>query len=237
MNTNQEFHFLEKFKELYQDFPNGKIDKSEQPDFIISNEKGKIGIELTEVFQDSHLNNGQSKFQQLSSDRHSFTTDLINIIEQYISFTFHIAIHFNDFNHLKKSKKHIVLKKAFKSCINQTLNLENKKSITINDFQVLPEEINSITIGRYDGLDSSYDEKPEGGCVSDLTDVHLNEILKKKHKKLKKYQKCNQFWLLIKEGNYYAGSFAEVKVENEFETDFDKIFLLRSNYNELIVIK
>ncbi|WP_281542569.1 hypothetical protein [Maribacter aestuarii] len=56
---------------------------------------------------------------------------------------------------------------------------------------MLPEEIDSIRLGRYDGLEESYDEKPDGGIVSDMTNAHIKPIILKKEEKLKNYQKCD----------------------------------------------
>jgi len=236
VNTEQELYYLDRFKALYRNFPTGKISKAEQPDFIVYSKQGKIGIELTELFQDSHLK-GYSEYQQKSSARHIFTNELIGILQKYVSFTFHIGIGFNAFKSVNKLNKDRVIKKAFRATINNILNLDNKQSIVVDDFRILPEEINSIHVGRFDGLEESYDEMPEGGPVSDLENIHIEEVLEKKHRKLKKYKECSEQWLLIREGNYYAGSFAEFKVTKPITTSFDKVFILRSNYNKIIELK
>jgi|25_taG_2_1085351.scaffolds.fasta_scaffold05748_3 hypothetical protein len=236
MKKDRELDYLNRFKSLYENFPSGEILESEQPDFIVESKRGKIGIELTELFQDSHLR-GYSKFQQESSSRHLFTNELIAILQNYVSFTFHIGIEFNEFKPVNKLNKTLILKKAFRATINRISNLENKQMIEISDFKILPEQINSIHIGRFDGLKESYDEMPEGGTVSDIENIHIESILEKKHKKLKKYQNCSEQWLLIREGNYYAGSFADFKITKPIDTLFDKIFILRSNYNKIIELK
>ncbi|UJH90285.1 hypothetical protein LZ575_15665 [Antarcticibacterium sp. 1MA-6-2] len=236
MNSTQELYYLNRFKELYENFPPGEIIKSEQPDFIVQSNDSKIGIEITEIFQDTHLE-GYSKFQKLSSDRHFFTNELISQIQNFVSFPFHMGIGFNDFKLIKRQKKDLILNKAFCATIKHILILENKQSVIIEDFDMLPEEINSIQIGRFDGLKESYDVMPEGGAVSIIENIHINNILNKKHRKLGKYQICSEQWLLIREGNYYAGSFAEIKVSEPITTLFDKLFILRSNYNKIIELK
>src|SRR5690349_17548110 len=77
------------------------VNEQECPDFIVSVDGRKIGVELTEVFQDSHL--GGSKLKQSSSEGSSFTEDLISIILPHIHFTFSIGIHFNKNIPIKKS--------------------------------------------------------------------------------------------------------------------------------------
>ena len=236
MNKETEYRLIQKFKELYSDFPKGKIIVNESPDFIIESKFLKVGIELTEIFQDSHLL-GYSRFEQLSSDGNKFTLQLIEKLQKYLDFTFTIGIFFNDSNYLRKSKNQNTLNEIFKVCLDTLLILEDRERRVIKDYKKLPKEIDEIHISKFDGLESSYNECPEGGSVSDLTDLHLNHVLKKKHKKLKDYEECNEHWLLIKEGKYYSGSFGEIKIDSEFDSIFDKIFLLRSNQDELIELK
>ncbi|SEM31879.1 hypothetical protein SAMN04488008_1163 [Maribacter orientalis] len=235
MTTKEEKYILDQFKTCYKSFPEGEIQKTEKPDFIIQTAKNRIGIELTEIFQDSH--NGHSKYQQRSSDRSKFTEKLILELQKFVDFTFHISIHFSDFHHLKKAEEKQLIKKAFKASVNHLIQLKNKQGVLIEDFRKLPEEIDSIRMGRYDGLEESYDEKPDGGIVSDMTNAHIEPIIMKKEKKLKNYQECDEYWLLIKEGNYYAGTFSDIKVEYPISTSFCRIFLFRINKSEIIELK
>ena len=182
MTFKEEKDILEQFKKSYEFFPEGEVKKSERPDFLIQTVENKIGIELTEIFQDSYK--GHSKYQQRSSDRHKFTEKLILELQKFVDFTFHITIHFSDFVHLKKVKEKELILKAFKASINHLIQLKNKQEVLIEDFRKLPEEIDSILIGRFDGLNESYDEKPDGGVVSNMTNIHIEPIIEKKEKNL-----------------------------------------------------
>lgn len=235
MTSKEEKYILKQFKTCYKSFPEGKIQKSEKPDFLIQTAKKKIGLELTEIFQDSH--NGYSKYQQRSSDRHKFTKKLILELQKYVDFTFHISIHFSDFIHVQKAKEKEVVMQAFKATINQLIQLKNMQGGLIENFRKLPIEIDSIRIGRFDGLDESYDEKPDGGVVSEMTNVHIEPVILKKDEKLENYQECDEYWLLIKEGNYYAGTFSDIKIDYPINSNFSKVFLFRTNKLEIIELK
>src|SRR5680860_355839 len=113
-NVNEKL-IMDKFKAIYAGFPKGKIQKSEKPDFLVHSGDKRVGIEITEVFQDSHK--GQSNYQQLSSDRHEFTKQLIQELQKFVDFTFHISIHFSYFNHLRKSERNCRLPLFEKSSI------------------------------------------------------------------------------------------------------------------------
>jgi hypothetical protein len=235
MTLKEEKYLLKQLKSCYKPFPKGEIQKTEKPDFLIQTARKKIGIELTEIFQDSH--NGHSKYQQRSSDRSKFTEKLILKLQKFVDFTFHISIHFSDFHHLKKSKEKESVMKAFKASISHLMQLKNMHGVLIEDFRRLPQEIDSIKIGRFDGLEESYDEQPDGEVVSDMTNAHIEPIILKKEEKLKNYQECDEHWLLIKEGNYYAGTFSDIKVEYLLSSSFTRIFLFRISKSEIIELK
>ena len=52
-----------------------------------------------------------------------------------------------------------------------------------------------------------------------------------------KYKICNEYWLVIRDGNYYAGSFNDVTIETPIQSKFDKVFIVRtrekSSYSEI----
>jgi hypothetical protein len=62
-------------------------------------------------------------------------------------------------------------------------------------------------------------------------------IILKKDKLINKYQECDDYWLIIKEGNYYAGSFGEIELLLPIESRFDKVFLYRSAMSQVIQLK
>ncbi len=55
--------------------------------------------------------------------------------------------------------------------------------------------------------------------------------------KINDYKPCDQNWLIIREGNYYAGTFAEIEVSMPVSSLFNKVFLFRTNKNEVVVLK
>lgn len=227
---------MDLFIESYKKENISIIKEQEAPDFIINIEGKEIGVELTEVFQDSHL--GTSKMKQESSEGAQFTEDLIALIQQKIPFTFSIGIHFNKNLPIKKSKKQIILKELEGICVPEMINLQNHQHLELeNDYGSLPNEIDEIHVYRFDGMEESIDSRPEGGIVSPLTMSHLKPALTNKESKLPSYQICDQQWLLIREGNYYSGSFSDVEIDIPIDTLFDKVFLFRTRTKEIIELK
>lgn len=233
---DRERWIMDLFIESYKKENISIIKEQEAPDFIINIEGKEIGVELTEVFQDSHL--GISKMKQESSDGAQFTEDLIALIQQNIPFTFSIGIHFNKNLPIKKSKKEKILKELERICVPAMINLQNHEHLELENYHdSLPNEIDDIHVYRFDGMEESIDSRPEGGTVSRLTMSHLETALTNKESKLSSYKVCNQHWLVIREGNYYSGSFSDVEIDIPINTRFDKVFLFRSRTKEIIELK
>ena len=68
VKKREELNYLEIFRTLYPDFPKGKIQKHESPDFILKlSTKRSIGIEITRLFIfDPHPDHNQEIIPSLS---------------------------------------------------------------------------------------------------------------------------------------------------------------------------
>lgn len=227
---------MDLFIDSYKDGKLSILLEQEAPDFIISLDKKNIGVELTEVFQDSHL--GISRLKQSSSDGSSFTEDFIALIQPDIPFKFSIGINFNKNQSIKKSKKQEILSQLKNICIPRVIKLRDREHLEFeNYYDRLPAEIDDIHIYRFDGMDESIDSRPEGGPVSNLTFNHLEKLLLSKEDKLSSYSACDEQWLLIREGNYYSGTFSEVEIDLPIKSLFDKVFLFRTRTREIVKLK
>jgi len=85
-------------------------------------------------------------------------------------------------------------------------------------------------------LDNSYYTET-GGVVPNLRTEHLRNILDKKEAAKKSYKKCDEYWLLIREGSIYADSFDDIEVTNIPYTSFDKVLLFRQAENIIVELK
>jgi hypothetical protein len=236
--TRQEQEEQWVFETFARIFPGGPITifkRQESPDFIIEFEGKTIGVELTEIFQDSST--GHSKLQQKSSDRENFTEELIQTIQPFVNFHFGVGIHFSEFSHIRKSDKQTLIQLLVQICLPRLSGIQNHEHLELDFYNGLPQQIDSISFSRLDESDCSFNFKPEGGTVAILTSEHVLPTLIKKEKKLKSYIGCQEYWLVIREGNYYAGSFSESDPVISIKTSFDKVFLLRTKKSQLITLK
>ena len=92
--------------------------------------------------------------------------------------------------------------------------------------------LNNFTNDLY----NNYFGESDYGTLPNFTNKQLSFILNKKEEKLKKYELCDEYWLLIREGDMIAASFSKIKLNN-FEANFNRIFIYRIFNNELVELK
>jgi hypothetical protein len=63
------------------------------------------------------------------------------------------------------------------------------------------------------------------------------ERLEDKESKLKSYNSCDEYWLVIWQGGGITGYFKEIEFEIPIQSKFDKVFILRAIQNDLLILK
>lgn len=163
-----------------------------------------------------------------------FGDELCKMVEQIVPFMFVLSIDFS----LKRFSQNEIGRVAL-DCVNYLKVAQFPKefvSIDIENFGQLPDEIDSINFFHYPSLQKAFFSQSAGGVLPDLTLKHLQVILNKKHRALKKYQNCDEHWLLIEEGTFLSDSFGDISIE-EFKTDFQNVFLYRHAKGEIVQLK
>ena len=178
-----------------------------------------------------------SRLKELEVHHNKIGEYLVKRIEEIYNYKIVVHLGFNNSELLKEPSYTDIANKCLEACRLELLNLEINQYFNINDWFSLPKSITRVSVYRFDQSYDSYYGQNEGGTVSDLTINHIKRILETKHKKLITYQKCDEYWLLIKEGNYYAGTFWKINLEIPIESYFDRIFILRHKEGEILRIK
>lgn len=250
MNKDEEEILIQSFKRKYSNFPEGILCRKDPPstDYLLTTtENLKIGIELTEIFVDE-------KLKQVSSEKEKLTDSVLKKLSIILPFTFSINIDLDSKKPFEKRSKVKLVDQIVSLCVDEFYELSNyehkrienidynlneceaeiKRRLLNGGYRNLPQGIKNISIHRYDSVAKSWNRQSEGGGVPRLTLDILNKTLTKKECKIQKYSKCDQLWLIIKEGNYFAGYFDDVNVNAPISTMFDKVFLFRTKNQEII---
>ena len=238
-----ELWILEQFKQSYKDFPVGEIKDSESPDFLIQTKDKIVGIELAEIFQDSHLGK-DSKLKQQEVVQGKFGDTLLKLLTSKLERKtgFMLSIEFSIHNNFTIKQIQELGDQCWSECMEFIWNSNGGNVRIVNNGENFPKEINSIFIQM-----SKADYEPmycnsQGGVVQTLRYEHIERTLQNHEKALKKYKTCDEYWLIIREGNYYAGSFSdiEINIETPINSSFNKVFILRTRPSSnvpLIILK
>lgn len=234
MSPLQEEFLFNAFKKLYSGFPSGQHVHDNEPDYIIYSNTKTIGVELTQIFIDNYIDASVNE-KRKESLRSLLGNSLCEKLDQIILFKFVLSIDFS-----KKDFSTNKIAGIVSACETYFISIkfptQEFTSIDIDNFGQLPDEIESINFFKYPSLKKSFFSESAGGVLPELTLQHLQAILNKKEKALKKYKICNEQWLLIEEGTFLSDSFGDVLVQ-EFFTDFNKVFLYRHAKGELVQLK
>ncbi|MHA8061395.1 hypothetical protein PQG22_08980 [Aquirufa beregesia] len=238
----RELYILNFFKDKYVDFPSGKIEESERPDFIVNGENRLIGIEITEaIISPTELE--KYKFQI------SITNDVLYELKDKLPFKFDIDIILKNNITISSKKKSKIISEIIELCLNECSNMKDLEIFQVQDFganiNTLPENylksiiskgyrnlpygIHKISIGRCDSAKESWNNESYGMVLPNFTLEKLNRILLEKEKKLMDYAPCNEHWLLIWASRTPQSYYDKVEISDKVESKFDKIFFVQAS--------
>lgn len=231
MKKKLERWIFEIFMEVYTDFLPCDFQQSDRPDFIVTCQGKTIGIEIAEVFQDSHLGKS-SKLKERERVHEAFGNELLQCLvsKQRKKQFFMLDVSFSNDHFISKRQIKALVGQCWIPCMEFIWN-NTQGSIRIdNDSENFPDIINSVFIQLADYRQDPIYCNNQGGMVDSLRFEHIERTLKVHEEALKAYQKCDEYWLVIREGNYYAGSFSDISFDIQIPiiSAFDKVFVLRT---------
>ncbi|KOY50781.1 hypothetical protein [Polaribacter dokdonensis] len=229
MNKEEEKHLINKikFKAPFSRLKN--ITYTEQPDLICNLNNNIIGIEITECFQDDTIKG--SKLKESRSFKNKIGKKLIEIIK--LDIPFHLTIDIDKKINLKNNQLESFINDLKKTIENKIDIIHNNTLITIDEDIIYANGVKSIDLFFTNDLKTNSYGETDYGKLSVFTNMNLNYILNKKESKLIKYASCDEYWLVIREGDMIAASFSKIDLK-PYLTKFDRIFMYRIFKDELL---
>jgi chaperonin cofactor prefoldin len=207
------------------------------PDYVLETIHRKIGIELTEIFIDT-ASSKSSHLKENEIFRKKFGNKILEKLKDSLHENLEFSISFTNTFRAKGQKLEQDIS-AISDIVKSKLTLLKKGDVSIiKQNGQLPDGIIKINLfyGLNDEIESRYMET-DGGSVPNLSNKVLKSVINKKEELLPKFDPCDDYWLLVKEGNFYAGGFNEISTTQYIESVFEKIFLVRTSRNEVVEIK
>jgi len=226
------------FRKLIPSFPEGEVWHEDAPDFLIHAEKGLIGIEHRQLFQESPTGE-----RPLQAREHEIDNILVVAKEHaelrgmppvHVTFIFRGGQ--NNTRGLDKQTR-LNLGREITKAVNKNLPQENESvKITYPDTgkRGFPEEITHVFLNRYgkqhkwtycEAVESLFDCR---GVLQQAIDAKANKLLS--YKNTRHLTEC---WLLIvANGLRHSGSFAinEPERNHTYSSPFDRTYFL--NYSD-----
>ncbi len=230
-----EYEQLNRFKLTLINFPEGKIIKSESPDFLVTTNDKIIGIELTDLYwnsqqaQEETINRRQNISSQqaqetickkITSEAQSLhlAQNLANVL---VTVRFSHNLSSKDIGCLSKQLVELVSRNMPKPGDNY--NEENSDT--------LPEEIKRVTVSRLSDSKESFFNAPLSEFLPELEENHISSALARKEPKVEEYRKrCAEIWLLTNFDTVPSSlatifDFKEEVLQKTYPSKFDRVFL------------
>lgn len=245
--------------DIYKDAPNGILTDCLGPDFLLTTDSGIIGIELTEVFQDTATSPNFSEMKRDAVTQIEFEDLLVKKLSLKLKFSFSLTVKLSKKHFLIKSKKELIADRIADFCEKEFRNLQLHDGYTVDNigidfekesdaelikhmrdlgYRFFEQEIKSITVHRWPNNISSFANHFRGGGVKKMQLEDIQPRLEDKENKLNNYQICSEYWLLILEGDYYHGTFANyINIKTPIASRYNKVFIYRQFHGKIVVLK
>lgn len=219
---------LNLFRNSYNGFPKGSLQNFEKPDFIVDNNKKRIGIELTDLYNE--VAEFSTPLQKRESLKKKILDSAMEMYQRHNLPKIKVTVSFND-HYLKKIDKNRV-EKITKMLVNFLINRVPKMETYIKrDFS--SEEIFSIEVLKKIDFSNNSFTAIDYAYITDVGVTQVENVLQDKNEKFKNYKGCDEYWLVIcYDGPQLSRAFYEVtnKVLNQiFVCKFNKLFLLKES--------
>ena len=221
--------FLDAFREQLPDFPDGQIEASEKPDFLVAGRFRTIGFEVTSLHQES----GSASFgPKQEAEQKTIVQKAQEMYEQVNTTPVWVHVYFSH---------HAVFNRQNRSRFTRALadlvmaNVPNDDALVqldnpYNDLERFPIEFDRIEIERRAVVTKNFWSSPSGGIVGEHFVPLLQTAISAKETSLLGYNTaCSEQWLLVvMEGMTPSTLFDPSKstLDHLYSSSFGRVFLL-----------
>lgn len=232
-NSKKELEILimQYFSSVFEDFPRGKVEPSESPDFIINlSTRNKLGIELTRLNPVSTKN--ASPVDKSISKTNIEIADLANeLFCQKSAFNLFVKVLFSETSIIDEARKiqfAVLLANSVREAVEKR-NSDTFFSVTISG-EHLPTEIEKILVINHPVMTTSIWERANNLGISNNVVADISHAIQKKDEKLRIYhrKKLNLYWLLITTDRLHGVkkfNLPEQIANREFHSRFQRVYL------------
>jgi len=232
---------LERFQAAFDEFPQGRIEPTEEPDFLIHRPNSVLGIELTELHRATRP--GTRPQQASEAMRSRVVARAQELWDQRELPSVKVSVFMNTNYEIQKSE---VEKLALAILVLAIKNLPEPNSSKSEEYdwinrEYFPEQLLKVSVRRLDAITRTHFSSPGATWVATLADSDIKRALASKEPKYETYKmKCDEAWLVISADIGPMSTWFEYdvqKLSSSFNTQFDRLFLLRHFGCKLVELK
>lgn len=222
---------LERFKSFIANFPEGEVEPTEEPDFLVRGHERIVGIELTDLHREAPLGQIPEQASEAMRKRVVARAQEIYINRQLQPVM--AAFFLDDRIHIKKSEVEALAEK-FAEFVAANCPAPNS-SIEVpqgwEDWRELPSVLHSISVHRLDVVTKTFFSSPGATWVPAITREDVDRALSSKELKYNSYRtKCDEAWLVINIDIESMTTYFQLDLDvlvRPFCTRFDRVFLVQ----------
>jgi len=211
------------------------------PDIVFNIEGKRTGCEITTIFRDNEPGVRPSFLKKNESIQDSICKSIEKWLTQNIPIF--LQIHICYYNRLISDSRIVKLTGQIISLIESNISeiiLEEHNHLMINSREVLPNELNYLSIYYSPSFNRTIVSRTGASCIPNLERERIITNIRHKEKKLEKYRELlDSYWLLLIIHNYIFSSDFDLR-ENEYnniESIFDKILIYSKRDQKIVTIK
>ena len=229
---------LEHLRRLLSSFPEGDVIAGEEPDFIVVLDSGKrLGIEITELHRE--VPPGENPPQAQEALKRRTVERAMEIYDSAGNPFVHASIHFAN---VELSRADVpVFAQRIADLVGSLVPPLGEARTAEPDYEnesKFPEELHHVSVYNLPNAKRSFFSSPGSTWVATLQDGDVKRTLSSKNGKYKRYRsKADEVWLVIScNGGFMSTWFdgTEAFQGREFETDFDRVFILSHFANKVV---
>lgn len=240
--TDKEYfekHFFDRFVELYEDLPSGVAIKTESPDFVIRSTSGVVGVEISKILNETELGESYSPAEK-NAVQQKIVQHARKIFLERHNIPLHVEFAFRDSINVRQGKDKILSNKLAQLVADQITTRSLTSYFTLHVDRGLPIELMYCGISFFPGIDESVWYSAKAQLIPNLKKEYLLSIIRKKEAKVDEYKtRADKLILLLIEGVVPDSWFDKIELipEDELNTRFDRVLILRNLRDELITVK
>lgn len=226
-----ERHYLDELRAAMPDFPAGRIEPTEGPDFLVHGENSIVGIELTELHRETP--NGVNPQQAIEAMRRRVVA---KAQELYIASNLpavSVWIFMNDSYDIKKEQVLPLAKKIRKLVASHLPDKNASQEIVydLNDPDSFPDSLIKLSVRRRDAITETCFMSPGATWISAVSDADIERVVEPKERKYSTYRiKCDATWLVVNADISSMSTwfeFESLALLKPLRTQFEREFILR----------